>query len=509
MTNNLKLKNYSIGNEIDAIEIDFQELLSRSVVDCTINKVIFEEKKIDIPIHWKDFVEKINEYNDLERLLKTDVKNKSKYGKNYVGFDMFQGFPIIWFADIDESNNAVRINGMNEFAVQVVRTYATIKGNTPLLRNRIVYTNQTRSVLFQGGFGLGKNEKDEWEDEKGNVYSEEKISQASFPLDWVSITTPQYILDNFENGNIKHGFGVIPCLEFLNKDVLDININDAHLNDWYTAKEYIPLINAYLKFFAWELNLDHTRVLGQFSNQDNKNIINSNKIKTPQKIQQELMDAKHTYLETGTDKVIKQKLILRSLGGETSLDIMNSTLRGNEHIKALGEILDLAYKICGYSWGSEENAVYENVSQTQNSNKRVYETTKEKIELFTRQWKKMFVNIAFVVFKEQGVYKSINEVRREFEKYVDFKIISNILQEQNNDWKKTIEIFQAGLLPKEKALEFIFPDMKQDEINELVNKLSKEDEKKKIDKESQFQNENPFGSEEDKNNNDLTEKEPK
>ena len=121
----------------------------------------------------------------------------------------------------------------------------------------------------------------------------------------------------------------------------------------------------------------------------------------------------------------------------------------------------------------------------------------------------MFVNIAFVVFKEQGVYKSINEVRREFEKYVDFKIISNILQEQNNDWKKTIEIFQAGLLPKEKALEFIFPDMKQDEINELVNKLSKEDEKKKIDKESQFQNENPFGSEEDKNNNDLTEKEPK
>ena len=59
----------------------------------------------------------------------------------------------------------------------------------------------------------------------------------------------------------------------LNKDILDYG-NDNYLSDWYPAEDYIPLVAQYIKYIAWELNLDHTRVIGMFSQQDIQNIKN-------------------------------------------------------------------------------------------------------------------------------------------------------------------------------------------------------------------------------------------
>ncbi|MGL4252187.1 MAG: hypothetical protein ACRCRQ_01360, partial [Metamycoplasmataceae bacterium] len=141
-------------------------------------------------------------------------------------------------------------------------------------------------------------------------------------------------------------------------------------------------------------------------------------------------------------------------------------------------------------------------------NKRVYETTKEKIELFTRQWTELFCNIAFKIFKDMKIETTMSSIKKEFDKYVNFKIVSNVLQEQNNDWKKTMEVFKGGIISKETALKLIYPDMNTEEIDSEKEKIEESDEQKKQINE-QFPNENPFGSENDKNNNDLSEKEPR
>lgn len=84
-----KNKNYSIASNIESIEVDFLEQLTRSVVDTTISSIVLKSKTEDVPHHWQSFLDDVFENNNMERLVKTDVRYKSLYGKSYVGFDMY------------------------------------------------------------------------------------------------------------------------------------------------------------------------------------------------------------------------------------------------------------------------------------------------------------------------------------------------------------------------------------------------------------------------------------
>lgn len=159
-------------------------------------------------------------------------------------------------------------------------------------------------------------------------------------------------------------------------------------------------------------------------------------------------------------------------------------------------IISLIYRICGYSWNvNESGGQYENVSQTQNTLRSVFETTKEKNELFTRQWKQFLMKIFYVIFKQK---KTLMEIAKEFEENVDFQIVSNLLMNEQNDWRKNMELQRAQLVSKERAIKLIWPNLTDEEINEEVSKIDNQQEEviwenKEFDN-GAFNNQKPFGS---------------
>lgn len=481
-------KNYNIGAEIESINIDFLEQLSRSVSDTTVSKVVLKPKSEEIPNYWLDFLNDINENNSLERLVKTDVRYKSMYGKSYVGFDMYleneKYWPILWIAENDARNTCLRFNGMKPFSVRVKRTYANVAMGSPILTNEVVYTKNDANYLFLGGFGLGNISLG-----SSSLINQERAQElfdksqtAAIPFDWVMLKTPDYILQNHKMGRHEHNYGVIPVQEFLNKDVADYTTDD-YLSDWYPAREYIPLIDAYLKYIAWEMNLDHTRIMGLFSSQDmSKMNQTATRIASDPRnfsrnlrtlLERDVMDVLFQQ-NNGTDALINQKLIVKAPGGQGSvLDKMNSTFDGEKHVNGLQKLISLIYKICGYSWAVEDStSTYENVEQTQQTLRSVFETTKEKVNLFNRQWKGLLADMAYAYFRVNKINMLSNkEVREEFEKYIEFLIVSNIIVNETSDWRRTMELHNNKLISTKKAIETINPEWSKAEIEKEIERI--------------------------------------
>lgn len=477
----IEIKNYSNPDIIDKIQVDFIEQLTRSIVDTTVSKVVFKAKE-GAPKEWKKIVDIINK-NDIERLLKSDVKQKSKYGKSYVGFDMFNNEPIIWVAPYNKRNQALRLNGMEQYVVRVVRDYSSVELNTPILKNEVTYTSNDKTYMFLGGFGVGTLTTPNKKEAKA-LYEKTKGGET-FPYDYVRIKTPEYIKQQHKQGTFKHNLGIIPAMEMLNKDVNDYG-KDMVLADWWPAREYIPIIDSYLKFICWEMELDHTRVVGMFSQQDlnamkssAKSVAGSSDMTKTLQEQiesyslKQIQEASQTL--SGESSAIKKKLIVRTLGSEgNNVSTMNSKFDGNKQFLGIQTLINLIYKICGYSWDNtgEGSATYENVSQTKSHQRGVYETTKEKIEFFNRQWKEFLSKIIYVLLNKQ---MELDEVKKNFDNFIDFEIISNILIQDTNDYRRIIELKQNDLLTTKRAIQLIWPDLSNEEIQEEINKIEQEE----------------------------------
>lgn len=501
--------------KVGDLRIDVIELLSRKVVDTTINRIIFRVKenyeKEQENLLWKQFVRDLKENNDLEKIHKTDTKFKSKFGRSIVGFDIYKKQPHIWFGDANSnSNQSIRINGMQQYAIVVDRTYSTINGGTPILRNRLVITKKNTNYLFMGGFGV--QPMDQKQIDKINLGKEDykNTKESWVPLEWANLKVPSYIVDNFKVGAFNHNYGVLPCTEMLNKDFIDNDMyafeneggkSDIMYADWYPAQDLIDLYNAFLNFFGWEILLDHTRVIGQFSQQDMNNITNNSQPSNNvmDKVKNMLNGSRYANNNGGEVKLLSKKLLLKSIGGENNkIEKMQTTLKGLEHIQSMEQLTTYIFKTSGYSWDTDSAKVYENVSQTMNASKGVYETTKEKITLFERQWKNFYSKIAFAYFKLNGCpFLTLEQCEKEFEDKIEFQIISNVLQQENNDWKKVIELKDSGLISMEKAIKDINPELSEKEILDEITKI---DEANELEKEkNMFNNEDFNGFEANEN----------
>lgn len=496
-TININQNKLSLDSLIKATKYDFIDHLARVVVNTTCSEVVFREKELEngekVPFYWADFVEDIKEHNKLERLIKSDIKFKSIYGRNILGFDIFKGKPLFWFAEEgSEFNECMRINDQIPFAVKVQRSYANSKNEQVLLRNQIVYTENDTYTLYMGGLAAKLKEK----------------FKNTFPwANGASLQIPEYIRQNVRNGKHTHNFGTIPAMEFLNRELID-NVNDYDtLSDWYPAKDTMLLIEKTIEHFAWETELNHTRVFGSVSQQEFQAIKSKNNATS---LAQQNMYSRgflNNYMEeAGSDQhIINKKLILKAFSGENPLSVMNSTLNINDLTSGLKALIALAFQKAGYSMNLEDNSVYENVSQTQDKNKGVYETTKEKIKLFTSNWKELFCKVAFVLFnKVYGISKTMRDIKKEFDLFVDFKIISNVLQEQNNDWRKIMELRQNKIVSNLFAIRKIFPELSETEAIKMNNELEESEslEMNNINN-SPFENQDQFGSDNDKDNTDT------
>ena len=479
------------ASKIPYLGIDLKELLSRKVVDTTINEVVFKLKNVDNSTLWKQFIDELKEYNDLEKIHKTDTKYKSKYGKSIVGFDLWDGHPIIWFADNVSDNDAIRINGQKQWGIICTRTYSSIRG-TPILKNKLVITSKNTNYLFLSGFGVGIKNKDIIKKINNGEISTQEVKEGWIPIEWCKLKIPNYIQSQFRVGAFEHNYGVLPAMEMLNKDFVDSDtsnyldlegspIKDVYYSDWWVANDIYEYFNGFLQFIASEMIYDQTRIIGTFSQQDINNLVGMDK--TKQDNFSKIIDNLQSRLqvENKETNIVMKKLILKSLGGEGSqLEKMQTTYRSLEFTETLDKLISLFFKMSGYTWDGDNAKVYENVSQTLNSSKGVYESTKEKIVLFERQWIEFYGKLAYAWFKQQGhPFMDVDEAIREFNNNIDFQIISNVLQQENNDYQKVVELKQNSLISTYKAIKDLNPEMSNKEIEQELTRLDEEVKKEK------------------------------
>ena len=104
-----------------------------------------------------------------------------------------------------------------------------------------------------------------------------------------------------------------------------------------------------------------------------------------------------------------------------------------------------------------------------------------------------------MIFKQK---KTLQEIAKEFDDYVDFQIVSNLLMNEQNDWRKNMELQRAQLVSKERAIKLIWPNLTDEEIQQEVELINQEKEEvlweennKEFDN-GAFNNQKPFGSKE-------------
>lgn len=169
-----------------------------------------------------------------------------------------------------------------------------------------------------------------------------------------------------------------------------------------------------------------------------------------------------------------KKLIIRAPGDANKIEKMQSTFNGDGHITTFQKVLSNAFEMCGYSWKSgDEVGSYENTAAVLRVNKTDYDTTKDKKILREKDWYIFLQRIAIAYFKKiKGM--SLEQAQKEakdIEKYILFEIISGMLSDYLNGDERIIELYQAGLMSKDRAVQATNPDLTEEQLKQEIGKL--------------------------------------
>jgi uncharacterized protein UU168 len=172
-------------------------MIARTAQESTVNDVILKTKD-NVPLEWVEFIENINENNEILKLIKGDCRIKSLYGINYVGFEIYNNDILIFNADINNAmNKSIRINQQQEYSSTIYRKIALMK-DSEYLSLKELHTPYEIKRLIYNSTGVYKI-----------IFNEFEVS------------TPLYFKDIFKNKNVTHNYGVLCTKEFLNRSFID------------------------------------------------------------------------------------------------------------------------------------------------------------------------------------------------------------------------------------------------------------------------------------------------
>lgn len=426
-------------NKLPQINVDIKEAIARTAQEATANDFYFELKQENK--EWEEFIDNIKQNNELLKLIKSDVRLKSLYGKNYLAFEFYDNKILIFNADIDNTRNkTIRINQQKEVVGSIYRKVAVLNDMEYL---SIIERHTEHTIKREYPTSVGVNQ---------------------FLLDEYMLNSPKYFKDLYTEKTKEHNYGVLCIKEMLNRSLIDFEsqTNDK-LTDWYSARDLIKEFNELMEFSRKERNLNHTRIVGsiidtQRQQNNSKNIFAFN------------------------EDIINSDLILSTLGAEkNSFEIMQSTYDMQQHIQAANELLDLIFKLSGYVWNQGDKTNYQNTETSSNLNRATFETTKMKVELYTNDWIEFLKRIAIAYFKvrkygdrrlssiEQAEHNK--KISFEFDNLINFKIISNLIKDYNDNTQRVIELYGSDLMPLEVAINKLYTEYTAEEQTEIIAKL--------------------------------------
>ena len=421
-------------------------------------KITYKEGKPEL----QEFFNMLETYNDVFNICKANELIISQYGRSYLYFDIHtlpSGKRIVKIGmyEYDINNNAVRVGGLDEFAIVGKRVIT----NTPnglqaaVLEIRTATEKQQRALT--GGI--------------------EKLK--SVPIESFQIDLPK-IIKNYDYG-VKQKINynnVLSAMEFLNFNIITFN-NEQNFNvlpDDSSVGYLLDTLDDYLMWVDKELKIDITRFFGNFNFQDytdpailanaKREVFNAEKGGLLPIGSADIMKA-----TIDTSAISTSRTFINTVGSSNKVEVSHSNLKMKEIMDGYNSILENYYNGCGldYNLAQGSNTNQKTTSEVKTNNQRTYETIKTANDWRTKQYEKFIERIMSAYGLNPANYK----------KDWSFDIISNILEDSELDKDNIIKLYDSGLISKKEAIKRANPHMTKWDLETMMSEIEEEAEEKK------------------------------
>lgn len=435
--------------------LHIRDYVAQLAVNSLISDIVFEPKDgADVIIQeFVDNITDINGANDLIKVIRGMEWQLSRFGAAYAFFDVYDGKIIIGVAEPNVNNGCLRINQQNEWAVKFMRVIFRSNSGSYLKALECRQANSTQKIIYNSAvsdktmFGVFNINVPE--------YIQNETKQILEPTGDDEKKQP-YI--------IQHNYGVMSAKEFLNNDRLPWGYSTITFADTYRAMYLERLINLYLNFMRNEPELNFTTRIGQFANQDINNLCARRGMGSGWN--------NDYYFDP-----IKSRMFTTT-NGDGNVTIQQSTFPGKIYSDYLQHLISLYIRLSGYSFDESEVETYQNEASVNNVNKNVYETTKMKKRLREHDWYDFFGRMLYVfATKIKGIdEKRAKELQKDIKNQLNFKLVSNLLNDYLNGDARVIELMNNGLIDREHAVRMVNEDLEEEEIQEIIAEGEKREE---------------------------------
>ncbi|MGL4616609.1 MAG: hypothetical protein ACRCUM_00060 [Mycoplasmoidaceae bacterium] len=444
------------GNE----NFDVREMLARQKINIMYSNTSLNTKNEKL----KEVFDNIKKNNNFNQLLKGMERYLSKDGKAYFVWDIFEegefGYEertikLMMALPYEDRNQTLREYQQKEYAGTCVLQTTTTKQGLVQRVYQCRTPNETHSIMWNSA-----------------------IPENEIPLDNFLITTPEF-LKPYQKENIRvHNYNVLSMTEVYNKNALDFGDGNDYLQpDDYPVSYLREVINSYLVWIKEEQKKNGTKIIGTFSSYEDM-------FKKP------LNAASFNYMSSGNSgisnseaqRILQQMnnqksiledsfvMFLQNGGNPNTIEKLQSTFSMEDNTRGLGSLFELYFNGAGFDYSVQTMSgasQYTSTSEISTNTRRTTETVKEAILLRQEQYTNIINNIIDAWFKKVDAHK-------EFEGQWEFKIISNLVNEEAYSVEKIIMLKDNGLISNRLAIEKANKDLSALDLEELIKEIEKE-----------------------------------
>lgn len=452
----IEIYDYINGDE----GIDVREMLARQKVNIMFSnfRLDTEDKKL------KEIFDNIKKNNDLMQLMKGMERYLSKDGKAYLVFDVFEKGEYGYVEKTIKLMMGVPYEGRN----QTVRQFQ----QKEWVGTVVIQTTSTKQGMRQKVYQCRTF------NETQNVVLDSALPRDGLPLDVFYVKTPDFLIPYMEPHTRVHNYGVLSMKEMLNKNIVDFaDENDIYLTDDYPVSYLREVINSYLVFMKEEQKKNGTKWAGTFGSfadmfqkspdiatfaYASKNGGKLNATEVQRLIEQNRQDK----------SILENDYIMKlNTGGDTKLvEKMQSTFSMEDMMRGLCSLLEIYFNGAGFDYSVQTMSgatQYTSSSEIQTQNRRTTETIKECILLRQEQFTEMINKII-------DAYEGKVDAHKKYIDKWDFKIISNIVNEEAYSVEKIVTMLENGLISRELAIEKANKDLNATDLQDLIKQIEKE-----------------------------------
>lgn len=463
------IKNYNQGDltRITGEEdVDVREMLARQKTNTLWTNYRLDTEDEELKVVFDN----LKKHNDLLLLFKGAERFLSKDGKIYFCWDIWNKGEIgnsekqisVFYAFPSSRNQTMRYFQQKEYAgvceIQPTTNDSGIYQRFIQLRT----INQTETKPISIGF----------------------VNQIPIDIFWFQ--TPKFLSywNNISNKTRTHNYGVLSIKELLNINIIDYGRNsEQNLSDDYPVAHLREMINGMLVFYKKELNKNQTKWVGEFGSFQDfykekpksaqafyalQKLGNGNINKNVAQKYVDMIDPNRQ------PTILEDDYIINLRSSNAKVDKMQSTFDGEAIARAITSLLEIYFNGAGYDYSVQSlsgQAQYTSTSEIQTQNRRTTESIKMTIVLRQNQYKEIFENIIDAWFGEVGYHKK-------FENKWEFKVISNIVNEEAYSVEKIVLMKENGLISNDLAIEKANKDLSEGDITKLKEEIKKEEKEK-------------------------------